>query len=58
MQLNADKIKEMVTSFPQIFHSGHLPALTLEGKEPERIASAKILGVYGISGPVVVRDLS
>ena len=43
MQLNADKTKEMVISFSRNFHSGDLPAGG--GKELERIASAKILGV-------------
>ena len=41
MQLNADKTKKMVIFFSQKFHSGDLPALTLEGKEVERIASAR-----------------
>ncbi len=45
MQLNADKTKEMVISFSQKFHLGDLPALTLDGKELERISSARILGV-------------
>jgi len=52
MQLNASKTKEMVISFSQKYHPRDLPAVALEGKDLERVTSAKILGV------IISSDLS
>ena len=45
MQLYVDKTKDMVVYFSQKFHSGNRSALTLEGKELERITPVKFLEV-------------